>query len=117
MGHLGAAFFWDWIKLLRTDTTKAWEWQQKRFWFSGFAISRAESLRLSVRRLEKRGFASGGVAAIKVAGITESRQSRVRLTQKREAAKPRTTHTEKQGFADELLVRYGDLGTTERVFQ
>ena len=111
MGHLGAAFFWDWIKLLRTDTTKAWEWQQKRFWFSGFAISRAESLRLSVRRLEKRGFASGGVAA-KVAGITESRRLSAR-----EAAKPRTTHTEKQGFGDELLVRYGDLGTTERVFQ
>jgi len=92
MGHLGAAFFWDWIKLLRTDTTKAWEWQQKRFWFSGFAISRAESLRLSVRRLEKRGFASGGVAANKVAGFTESRRLSAR-----EAAKPRTTHTETGG--------------------
>ena len=84
------------------------------FWLCHLPCGKPQAFRSA---LEKRGFASGGVAANKVAGITESRQSRVRLTQKREAAKPRTTHTEKQGFADELLVRYGDLGTTERVFQ
>jgi len=50
-----------------------------------FAASRAESLWLSVRFFRRRGFASGGGAAKRVAGLTES----PRLSA-REAAKPQT---------------------------
>jgi len=49
----------------------------------GFAASRAESLWLSVALQRGRGFASGGVAAKRAEGLTESRRLSAR-----EAAKP-----------------------------
>jgi len=60
----------------------------------GFAASRAESLWLSVALQRGRGFASGGVAAKRAEGLTESRRLSAREAAKppkplhREAAKP-----------------------------
>jgi hypothetical protein len=43
-------------------------------WFCGCAAYRAESLRLSARYIEGRGFATGGVGAKRVAGLPESQR-------------------------------------------
>jgi len=66
--------------------------------FCGSAASRAESLWLSVRYLEKERLRLGGVAAKKIACLTESRRLSAREAakpQNRKAAKPQSHRSRK----------------------